>query len=245
MEYHTRGHAFTTGSSPDGYELTSVYLYLMQGSSTAPTVTLNEANFTGNPSLRPGKVIATLTGSTATTGSNTFTAPAGTNLEPDTTYFLVAGGGTGYLWGTSRVGIDPESEVLPRWTIADRNVSRYMPSDGTYRDWRPTGGMMVFALNGKVKNPDTTAPTLQSATVNGNTLVLTYDENLDDTLPSNRVSSSNGSVPERSLFGVKMDGGAAFAPDSVQTADNVTTLNLPKDVLHGQRARLRYINPGI
>ena len=78
---------------------------------------------------------------------------------------------------------------------------------------------------------DTTAPALQSATVNGATLTLTYDENLD-----------TGSVPAATEFAFVVDGTIEF-PTAVAVSGMTVTLTLPSAVAYGQTAQMSYNVP--
>ena len=87
-----------------------------------------------------------------------------------------------------------------------------------------------IALHGR--STDTTAPALQSLSVSGSTLTLTYDETLDP-----------GSVPAASAFAVNIDSAAAVNPTAVSVAGSAVTLTLPAAVTPGQTVTLAYIAP--
>ncbi|MBC7326461.1 MAG: Ig-like domain-containing protein, partial [Moorella sp. (in: Bacteria)] len=76
---------------------------------------------------------------------------------------------------------------------------------------------------------DTTPPALVSATVNGNQLVLNYNEALD-----------NASVPDAVYFTVKVNGQAQAAPASVSISGTQVTLTLAAAVNAGDTVTVSY-----
>ena len=112
----------------------------------------------------------------------------------------------------------------------------YSPS-GTGNRIRDLAGNDADALtNRAVTNntpaPDTTAPVLVSATVNGFALVLTYDEALDP-----------GSVPLGAGFEVRVDGSVVgVRSDGVAVSGRTVTLTLAStgEVTHGQTVTITY-----
>ena len=82
-----------------------------------------------------------------------------------------------------------------------------------------------------VDSPDTEAPVLSTATVDGASLVLTYDENLDP-----------GSVPVAGDFAVTVDGQTAVV-SNVAVNGNAVTLTLANAVAPGQTVTLGYTVP--
>ena len=79
---------------------------------------------------------------------------------------------------------------------------------------------------------DTTAPTLDSATVDGTSLVLTYNEALD-----------TSSEPATSAYSVSVAGGAGAAPSSVNVSGMTVTLTLGTAVTAGQTVTVTYTMP--
>ncbi len=83
---------FTTGTHPYGYTISEVVFPLSSRNSNAgPVVVTIRERTSGN---RPGKVVATLNNPSTFVvifdmNENTFTAPPGTTLSPNTTYYLV------------------------------------------------------------------------------------------------------------------------------------------------------------
>ena len=83
-----------------------------------------------------------------------------------------------------------------------------------------------------VDDTDTTPPVLSAATVNGTSLVLTYDETLD-----------TGSVPSTGAYSVKVDGGSGTAPAAVSISGSAVTLTLATAVTGGQTVTVSYAVP--
>ena len=83
---------FTTGTHPYGYTISEVVFPLSSRNSNAgPVVVTIRERTSGN---RPGKLVATLNNPSTFVvafdiDENTFTAPPGTTLSPNTTYYLV------------------------------------------------------------------------------------------------------------------------------------------------------------
>ena len=80
--------------------------------------------------------------------------------------------------------------------------------------------------------PDTAAPALETATVNGSALVLTYNEALDE-----------GSEPAAGAYAVKLAGGAGVAPSAAAVSGRTVTLTLAAAAGHGQAVTLSYTVP--
>ena len=79
---------FTTGSNADGYHLASIELGVFAVPNTPANVTI--ALWSATSASEPNASVATLTHSTGTwaTGVNAFNAPADTELDANTTYFV-------------------------------------------------------------------------------------------------------------------------------------------------------------
>ena len=79
---------FTTGSNADGYHLASIELGVFAVPNTPANVTI--ALWSATSASEPNAPVATLTHSTGTwdTGVNAFNAPADTELDANTTYFV-------------------------------------------------------------------------------------------------------------------------------------------------------------
>ena len=113
-----------------------------------------------------------------------------------------------------------------------------------FRDSTATGGNRVYwsydpspdwtdGQTVSISLGDATAPTLSTATVNGSSLVLTYNETLD-----------TNSVPATSAFAVSA-GGSSVTVSSVSVSGSAVTLTLASAVTHGQTVSLNYTKPAM
>ena len=125
---HAQG--FTTGSSADGYTLTSVELGFRNATAvTAPTVTVH----TGTPT---GTTVATLTGpATVGTGLATFTAPDGTTLAVNTDYFVRIEGGGAIMQIVNAYSTGRGREPVDRLDDSRRGVLPLGAGHGRVRTW--------------------------------------------------------------------------------------------------------------
>ena len=91
---------------------------------------------------------------------------------------------------------------------------------------------LLIGLNLSGAAPDTTAPVLQSARVDGVTLTLTYSENLQP-----------AALTALRAFTVTVDGQAGPAVESVKVLGSTATLTLAAAVAHGDTVLLSYTDP--
>ena len=215
---------FTTGAYPDGYTLTNVKLNF----PTAPGSDISVKIVSGLTNMNTGTEVATLTNpATLSTGILTFAAPASTTLNASTEYAVVVNGGDpGEAASTTGTG---ESGATG-WTIADqRSFRSASPNYGHHPN------VMRISVNGTL-NPDTTVPTFVSATVNGQSLELTFSEDLDTT-----------STPRGSFFRVTRNPGSGTPAINVGTPGTVTivgktvTVPLATPVLGGETLVVTYV----
>ena len=77
--------SFTTGPDTDGYPILEVRLFLWDGGGRSTNIMIKE-----DDNGEPGTLVAALTNPDSFTNRslNTFTAPEGTTLDPDTTYWI-------------------------------------------------------------------------------------------------------------------------------------------------------------
>ncbi|MET0322535.1 MAG: SwmB domain-containing protein [Duganella sp.] len=85
-----------------------------------------------------------------------------------------------------------------------------------------------YAVTNNTPASDTTAPVIQSATMNGGTLVMTYSETLNTT------------VPTLSAFSLSLAGGAGAAPTAAAVSGATVTLTFATAATAGQAAALSY-----
>ena len=154
---------FTTGASSGGYALASVEVVAIAalGSNVRVRVASGSPNsFT---------FVATLNNpSSLAAGTLTFTAPSGTTLAASTTYYVVLDIATLGSFGWTNSGSE-DSGGASGWSIEN---DHYTKGSGNWS--AANDGPRRIRVN-----TDGTAPVLQSATVNGTTLTLNYNEPLD------------------------------------------------------------------
>ena len=170
---------FTTGTNASGYTLESIQPYFSTAISAGNignlTVTLQ------SDSSGPGTILQTLTNPAmipaagdppVATNAGTFTAPAGTTLAANTTYFWVlevnADIGGGKFWGTKEDG--EESGGAAGWSIANAS---YADASGGGWVLSTEGASYYIRVNGTAKsanNAATGAPTIGGTTQVGQTL---------------------------------------------------------------------------
>ena len=218
---------FTTGST--AATLGSVILDDMSGMTAddAPVVTLYS-----DSSGSPGTSLATLTTpSTLADGDVTFTVGTGTNvtLAASTSYFIHIANtsGTFSIKRTSSTAEDATSTT--GWTIADDGM---ISANGGTFGLISTLDNRVIKLTITAPPTDTTAPALTTATVDGASLVLTYDDPLD-----------TGSVPAAEAYSVTVGGNSAAAPSSVSISGSAVTLMLATAATFGDTVTLTYTVP--
>ena len=124
--------------------------------------------------------------------------------------------------------------VTDRQTVT---VTYTVPTEAGTNPIRDGAQHPAAALAGETvtnNTPDKTEPALESATVNGASLVLTYDEDLDES-----------SVPPRDAFTVSVAGAARAlaAADPVDVSGKTVTLTLAAAVTDRQTVTLTYRVP--
>ena len=181
--------AFRTGASDSNFPLTSIEVKFLTVPSSGSTVT---ATVKGrNSSGRPGTDHATLVSPTSfVVGNNTFTAPAGTTLAANRTYFVV-------LETTSTSGPfinitnSDDEDGVPGWEMADGSMSSV--SGNSF--WTDRSQSVQIRVNGT----DTGPPYVTAAEVStdGQRIALTFNEILDHPTYTTTI---------RSAFTVTVDG---------------------------------------
>ena len=118
--------AFTTGPISAGYELKSVQVQFDSFSGLVPPRTFKILSETsGAPDFFGTTNITVTRQATLQIGTNTFTAPAGAVLQPNTTYYVTSGLATGSSarYGTTASGAE-DPGGLDGWSVADRRRAR-------------------------------------------------------------------------------------------------------------------------
>ena len=218
-----RAQAFTTGSVSEGYTLTSVQIGVATGGSpTDYSVKIVSAGASG-----PGAdVIGTLDPpSYLTPGiANSFTGSVG--LDASTTYYILldlkTADGAVQLKGTQVVLEDPGGAA--GWSIANSSHKRSADDSGSW-----TGDHTLKVI---IYGYSKAVPVLDSAEIDGATLVLNYDNHLD---------AVSGTAAGQ--FAIKADGGAAQAGTGISISGRQVTLTAPR-VAPGQTVTVSYAKPG-
>ena len=243
---------FSTGSNASGYTLSSMTICMVwfDDARSVPKVSIYTAGSDGNP----GTSKYVLTNPTLKeagygedftacdpNGLNSFTAPSNAVLDPDTDYFVVfentgtqaTVAETYSAYNIGKVLLGAEGLGASGWSLGDtehrKNTptsSWTTPSDSLQRPVR----MKIEGTEGGIA--DTTAPSLSTATVDGTSLVLTYNEALDA-----------GSEPATSAYSVSVAGGTGAAPSSVDVTGKKVTLTLGTAVTAGQSVTVTYTVP--
>ena len=139
---------FTTGANSSGYRLTQIRLrlgpYFLFDRTTV--VKLRENTVTSGDD-RPGDVLATLTNPASFTydALNTFTAPAGTVLEPETKYWVTVNEGDTDTIRFAETFADGQSGESG-WTIADGRLA------GDSTAWISVRSSLIMAVQGSVNS---------------------------------------------------------------------------------------------
>ena len=179
------GQAFTTGTAPGGYKLTSVVLGL-SASGTRPVFSVQIRTSTpvsdskGSRAEPTGTVVGTLTApATVGSGANTFTAVGGIDLDASTTYFVVidvTAPSQGYRWFERREGYDQVAGDAG-WSIEDYSV-HWVPGWGRTLNTN-LNVVRRLAVHGHVKDalpPDAPgAPTVSAVSGSSSSLSVRWD----------------------------------------------------------------------
>lgn len=96
----------------------------------------------------------------------------------------------------------------------------------------PSAAVSGRAVTNNTPPADTSAPTLSSAVVNGASLVLTYNEALNNTAPAPTAYSISGA------------GGVTQTPSAVSISGSAATLTLATPAVSGNTVSVSYVVPG-
>ncbi len=216
-----RAQSFTTGSNSSGYTLTSLTIPATHTATISVTVRIESSDSNSKPGGSLGALTLTQSGTTLT-GTT-----AGIDLTANTTYFVVlSGGATGN--GYHRTNSDNEDAgAAAGWSVGNSSLWGGAP-------WNSTSDtVLMLAVHGSAKTADSTPPTFSSATVNGATLKVVFDEDLD-----------TGSVPAPGDFDVQVAGSSrTVASSGVAIADATVTLTLSSAAAAGEIVTVAYTKP--
>ena len=136
---------FTTGTNQNGYTLTSIDFEVTE-TFVGGTVRL-ATQLPADPDAPGEAIVATLTNpATLTPGIRTFTAPSGTTLSPNTTYYVILKGTTGRVRETPSNHEDASGQA--GWSIADD--TRWRSNGGTI--WRTHPNTIELRVNGSASS---------------------------------------------------------------------------------------------
>ena len=164
----THAQSFRTGTNPTGYTITEVRILL---GVDVPGNNQTAAKISEDDGGEPGNVVATLTNpSTIAPGAlNTFTAPAGTTLQPNETYWIVVNDGLTitYTWQYAFAsGNDETGET--GWEIGNDRLRR---TSGT--NWSTSTSSLIMAIKGQINYPNLSI--IDASATEGDDIVFTIN----------------------------------------------------------------------
>lgn len=176
----------------------------------------------------PVRQSATINGATLTLAYNEALASA---APAASSFSLVLNGGTAVA--PTNVAVSGQNVVLTFATAALQGQTAtlsYAPGTNPIRDAAGNAAVAFSAVSVTNSTPasDTTAPVIQSAAINGGTLVMTYNETL------------NSAAPTLSAFTLSLAGGAGAAPTAAVVSGATVTLTFATAATAGQSAALSY-----
>ena len=145
---------FVTGSSSYGYTVSEVRIRFGLDLETATTAVKIRQNNNG----RPGALVATLTNPNrfANDSFNTFTAPADTQLDPNTKYFFTINEGVADLGRIDySVTTNNAESGLTGWSVDDDRLWR--SSEGA-TSWNTSPASFIFEIRGTTVSPPPPPP---------------------------------------------------------------------------------------
>lgn len=226
---------FITGTDHSGYTITgaSVDFYrLPEGTSENHfQLQLWPANSAGSsPAIawhsQLGEFVNPDSLATGHRARRIFQARNDIHLDPGTRYYLVMRSTAGRSPRLVVTRDTPET-TADGWTVDDQLSSR---TTNKREYWIAQSNSIKISILGYAK-PDQTAPTLAQATVNGTSLIMTYDEPLD-----------GDSTPVPSTFAVRVNG-RSNAVSSVSVDGATVTLALDTEISATDTATVSYSPP--
>ena len=199
-----QAQSIVTGPWTGGYTLSTIQIRLGDDSTLPGVTDLIAAVKADDGSGEPGALVASLANPASLTNDalNTFTAPAGTVLAPETTYWVVVNEARSN--SADRVNLrvtanDDEDEAFSGWSIGNNRLSKVSAS-GSWNHGATVSNLIIVSGSVIVGTTDATPPTLESASVrpNGDRIFLYFDEDIDKSAPA--------LLPPTSAFSVTADG---------------------------------------
>ncbi len=162
-----RAQQFSTGSSPDGYTLSSVSFHINNWSSDDSVAVAIYSDSNGSPS---SEVHALTNPTTVSDGLTSFGAPAGSTLAAQTDYFVRIGAPAGSFGGSATLSHREDSGSATGWSIDDSSLS----STDNGANWSgPNSPVVRMRISGTVRvanNAATGLPTISGTASVGETL---------------------------------------------------------------------------
>ena len=229
---------FTTGANPDGYTLNKIDLKVSGNSDSTFTVELATGVST---SVNTYTSVATLSRGT---GVSSFTAPANTVLSPNSTYFVVissesTSASVDRFKFAEKTATGETGEA--GWTIGDKRFRQQRPTGSDWENWRhpnatlppphdQTGPILIRVHGDEVGPP----PSLSNAAVNGRTLTLTFDKDLDP-----RSAPAGHAFTVAGIHG----GGIRTGTGTASVEGRTVTVTLDLAFTHGDWLTVSYARP--
>ena len=222
-----RGQAFTTGSNSHGYKLTSVQIASNVNQSVGNwDVSIVSAGSAGPGTTQIGDLSEP---ASLTTGiDNSFTASGnGIDLAANTTYYIFIDMDAEHSAHWKSTNDDGENaNPATGWSIGNASYFRMVSSTTT--TWTQLGNNnLKIRVNGYAKVP----PALTTVEINGSSLVLNYDKDLDTT-----------SVPAAGRFTMEA-AGTSHTATAITVSGKQVRLTVPA-VKAGQFVTVTYSKPG-
>ena len=146
-----QAQSFTTGTNLPGYPLSDIQLMLHATSATAATGDVVRIFSHDYATHRPdAELVALGNPATLTAGAlNTFAAPEGVMLLPNTTYWVVINVGAADPISVSHTSSTVEGTSEKFWQIANQRLWRESATDS----WTTANNPVLLAVRGSVKEP--------------------------------------------------------------------------------------------
>ncbi len=224
-----RAIQFTTGSGAGGYLLNGLKLNLKSSATVAPVYKVSiQGDSSGAPDGTDLAELVTMATLTASYALVEFAASGGgISLNADTDYWVVLDVTTGDA--DSDIGTKVQNTEdpggLPGWNIGNESYWRQLDNTG---NWAANAGDPI-ELEVVGSAADNTAPTFQSATVDGTSLSVTFNENMD-----------SGSLPAGSTFTVS---GGRSGTGTATISGATVSVTLDSAVPEGETVTLDYTPP--
>ena len=231
--------SFETGANPDGYTISNIQLKLHSTSNPSALTSAKIREY--NASDEPGDLVATLTnpGTLVSDSLNTFTAPAGTTLDANTTYFIML-----------NEGISSSNTVIFATTLSDEETGETDWSIGNGRlnfttstgDWNTSMFSLLIEIRGTagtlINTPATGEPAITGAAELGQTLSAATTGISDDEGTTKADAGDAGYAYTYQWERVDADGSSN--PVDIQGATDSTYTVISADVGRAIRVKVNF-----